>query len=180
MLPGKETTKVNYIIILPHGISESYGISLQQMYCSERCRQEAFDLYHRIECKMLVIFNSVLHKWPQLKEDPLLVLRLFLIGTKQGSELTKLMNDPNVYDSLEGKRSIVGVPYPADYLSFLNLIWKRDDDSTQDVNEKYEIVGFMFNWLKRFDVFGEASHRPKVSLQLICVYYKYYRAIQQR
>ena len=87
-------------------------------------------------------------------DDYMLAFRMFIVGTKQGSELTNLMKNPNVYSNLEGKGNCVGVHYPADYLSILNLAWKIDDinDSFQYMN-----VAYMFNALRRANYFGKVK-----------------------
>lgn len=123
------------------------------MYCSERCRKEAFDLYHRIECRIL--------PWVRLMEDSggeldniLLCLRMFLIGTKQGSLLTELMRNSNVYDCLEGKLNCVDVSYRDDYLSILNLPWRFDEVpplSPKEKLNKLDIVSQLFRALRCVD-----------------------------
>lgn len=106
------------------------------MYCSEGCRQDAYDSYHRTECKL-----SSMLSYGEEVETLWLPLRIFLIGTKQGSELTNLMNDPNVYESLDGKRKCVDVPYSNDYYSILNLLWQNYlDTSSGSTNPKHSFL----------------------------------------
>lgn len=121
------------------------------MYCSERCRREAYDSYHRVECIVVPLFSV-----SEQQEVILLALRTFFIGTKQGSELTNLMNDPNVYDCLEGMWEDANVPQLENYLSVLNLIWRVNDNefpSPVSMFAAYTIAGILFGALKHVNFF---------------------------
>ncbi|KAK7588157.1 hypothetical protein V9T40_005402 [Parthenolecanium corni] len=62
------------------------------MFCSEICRKNAFETFHRIECQIFSMFpigkedNISLNKWA--------AFRTLLVATKQGKELDQLMNHP--------------------------------------------------------------------------------------
>jgi hypothetical protein len=89
---------------------------------------------------------------------------MFLVGTKQGAELTSLMNDPNVYDSLLGKRNFVGSPNANEYLAILNIPWKNDSNSVNQ--ETLAILSFasdLFDALRRVNFFGEGRNATEVS-----------------
>lgn len=121
------------------------------MYCSKHCRQEAYSAYHRVECKMMPYIATI--------DEYRIALRIFLIGTKQGSELINLMNDPKVYNCLEGKQNCVDVPYPDDYFSILNSFWKIDaEDQWQFMN-----VGLLFSPLRHIGFFEDKPCKRKVS-----------------
>lgn len=59
------------------------------MYCSERCREESYNLYHRIECETLQLMTSA-----EVSKYTYIVLRTVLIASKQGKELETLRTHP--------------------------------------------------------------------------------------
>ena len=106
--------------------SELVIFLLQEMYCSVECREKAFNLYHEIECKMLPLWGNVEKSCLQRR---LLILRAFLRGTKQGSELTSLMSNPEVYDAISGKLDSTNTHYSLqDYVTFLDPGFNYSDN----------------------------------------------------
>ena len=88
------------------------------------CIRDRYNTYHHTECKIL---NSLTDK-DELGEV-LFPLRMFLIGTKQGSELVKLMNDSKVLAMLKGEWNCNEMPYQSnDYFAILNLPWKTGNE----------------------------------------------------
>lgn len=104
-----------------------------------------------------------------------LALRIFFIGTKQGSDLTTLMNDPDVYESLSGNRNCVDAPYPNDYFAILNLFRQGFNDPSsssrteEDVQflarvnlQKIQMVCGMIHALRRVGFFTDGLVSAKV------------------
>ena len=109
-------------------------------------------------------------------------LRIFLVGTKQGTELTNLMNYPRVYESLEGKRNCVGVPYSNEYLSIMNLYWKIDCNQSFSLlmnNERISsLIGKIIQLLSRLlDFFGKGEDSKVISFAKF--YYIIFRDVEE-
>ena len=90
---------------------------LQAMYCSALCRSRAFNLYHRVECKILR-FRDVREN---LEEDDYMALRMLLIGTEQGANLKTLMKKLTTEYIFAEKIDPTNKPFANDYLSALKL-----------------------------------------------------------
>lgn len=88
------------------------------MYCSDHCRLEANKLYHQVECEIFPFFLNLNH-W----DDDCMVLKMLLIGTKQGKELVKLYKNENLKKSLFDKRMELpdNQRYVIDYQAVCNL-----------------------------------------------------------
>lgn len=61
----------------------------QIMFCSERCRDEAFRLYHQIECQLLPTLVKL-----DIDKFGLLSLRILMIASNQSKSLNELMRHP--------------------------------------------------------------------------------------
>lgn len=111
------TLKLNKIIISNIKKLVLYCVFVQVMYCGEHCRLEASVLYHRTECE----FSQFLDK-NIFDIFDVLVLRTFLVGTKQGKHLEKYRKNEN-FQNLFGEKPQYSSSekYKSDYLSIYNL-----------------------------------------------------------
>lgn len=95
------------------------------MYCSEACRTQADNAYHRIECKMLPFYNSEDLKDTKYMEA-VVAIRTLLIGTKQGTQLKTLMNTMSIQNIFEKKKHAPQEPFVYDYASIIKLFENVD------------------------------------------------------
>ena len=105
------------------------------MYCGERCKMAAHDQYHRTECKILPFLGK--YSVGDKARFILLPLRMFLIGSEQGSALSRLMDDPRILKALDGKLDGAGagvLNQPDDYLALLASPWKHSEGSTHNTD----------------------------------------------
>lgn len=63
----------------------------QVMFCGERCRNEALELYHRMECEYLFALRPLVVGQSNIE---VLTLRVLMKATKQGTKLCELMEHP--------------------------------------------------------------------------------------
>ena len=56
------------------------------MFCSKRCREEAYKSYHEIECQIIEFYDR---EYADRREK--IALRAFLVGTEKGAKLPELL-----------------------------------------------------------------------------------------
>lgn len=84
----------NYVrsfVVFPYPV-KMFKHVLQLMFCSIRCRENAFEKFHRIECQ---IFSMLMD--PDEEDVSMMTwatVRILLIATKQGQELDQMMSHP--------------------------------------------------------------------------------------
>lgn len=59
------------------------------MFCSNKCRQEAFDTFHAVECKIIPFLVQM-----ELNRFAHLALRILLVASNQGKSLKNLITHP--------------------------------------------------------------------------------------
>lgn len=88
----------------------------QRMYCSENCRLQAYNSYHRTECKLLSFEET-----RKLQHIQFLAVQLLLTWTEQGAQLKALMEKLAVENIFEEEIDPTMQPFISDYLSVLRL-----------------------------------------------------------
>ncbi|XKL63381.1 hypothetical protein PGB90_005745 [Kerria lacca] len=128
------------------------------MFCNPKCRNEAWEQYHKIECRFLIILfrNEV-----SFSDDELLCLRMFLIATKLGKELKALM-EHEVYGKLMSDKSFQENTRfcNTDYYNIHNL----EDRLENRTNGLWDVVTktaahmiHIFKMISFFDEFQEST-----------------------
>ena len=89
------------------------------MYCSEHCRKQAHNSYHRVECEML----SIEYRIPSTVRSSIefTELRMLLIGSKQGTQLRNLMEKLTLRDILTEDTDPTNKVFVNNYLSVLRI-----------------------------------------------------------
>lgn len=59
------------------------------MFCSDKCRREALDTFHAVECKIIPFLVQM-----ELNQFAFLALRILLIASNQGKSLKNLITHP--------------------------------------------------------------------------------------
>lgn len=95
-----------------------FSLTPQFLFCSEKCRQAAYDSYHRTECQMGALY------WDGSKLCTIfycLALRTLLVGTEQGAKLGDLMKTLTFEDIFGRTLDPVNKPFTNDYKALLRL-----------------------------------------------------------
>lgn len=128
------------------------------MFCNNNCYQQALNLYHQTECKILPFLVSL-----KLSKMELLALRTLLIATKQGKELNNLHAHPDFKYPFMKKHLDTNKTYISlDYISVHNL---EDNFSKQSLSEMFRRAAttvVVLYALKHSSFFDESS-TPYVS-----------------
>lgn len=90
------------------------------MYCSRRCRDDAFTLSHRIECQIL----SLLGNFP-LANTVWLAIRVLMVMTRQGEDLGKLMKHARFKNPME--KACNAVPKKVDSQDPIHLLDMKEN-----------------------------------------------------
>lgn len=146
------------------------------MFCGTRCRDNAFKLFHRIECQILCNLptdegKSLIH------DDIWTVVRVLLVVTKQGEELDKIMNDPayKLPFAKSFSHNVKKVFNAQDLSTVLGHSRVKDDQIGADFSSLLELSLFksVFSWLyllKQTTYFGDQITGIQVKIKFInCV-----------
>jgi len=87
------------------------------MYCSKQCRIEAYNSYHRIECRM-ISFKTISSR---LEDFRFTAVRMMLIGTEQGAQLQNIMKKLPMEDIFADQVGPPSKPFVNDYFDALRL-----------------------------------------------------------
>lgn len=70
------------------------------MFCSEKCKTEAWEKYHDIECKVIpyIQFNLTSDYWKQLS------LKMTVMAVREAGSIEKLKEELKKIDNCKGKR----------------------------------------------------------------------------
>lgn len=131
------------------------------MYCGNRCRQEAYELYHRVECEIISFFPDI-----EVIRADMLALRILLIGTEQGKLLLSLRRNENFKNIFKDTPKYIPYQkYTRDYLSVCNLkITKRKLlKSTRDTQIRVCRAVLMLHLLKQSSFFDSANEELNLS-----------------
>lgn len=88
------------------------------MYCSVRCRNDAYDHYHRMECAILPIAMEFGEEEPAW-----LALRILFVATKQGEELERILKHPAYQEPMKNIDSSVLENFDSDFMHVYNLMF---------------------------------------------------------
>ena len=130
------------------------------LYCSERCRKQAYDSYHRIECQLWPFYSQQFSSMAFR-----MAVRTLLIGTEQGTKLDDLMNTLTIENIfVENNHPPVNDPLDCNYLTTLTLYRNFDETimRSQIVNAVKTII-----WLRRLHFFTNVDVPSPVSLDTV-------------
>lgn len=96
------------------------------MYCSEGCRTQALNSYHRTECKLTSFYDR-----EQLDPHEIMAIRALLIGTEQGVELENLMNKLTIHGIFRERVDPRNKPFKTDYTAVLKLSRTFEEPSSR-------------------------------------------------
>ena len=91
------------------------------MYCCESCRKDAFNSYHRTECRMILFYER-----PEVDAREQMAMRTFLTGTEQGALLPNFKKKFKMRNIFSEKVDPVNQPFQLNYLATLKLSRKFD------------------------------------------------------
>lgn len=143
------------------------------MFCSTRCRENAFALFHRVECQ-------IVSKLASLEGDGLLAtwdpVRILLVITKQGEELDRIMNHPAYKHPLAKTFSpnLKERFNSQDLSSVLRCMRVTSCNNLDDFSfdnefdlSKFRTVSLWLYFLKQSTFFGEQGQENQVKIQFI-------------
>ena len=148
-------------LILEINISRHFELYLQLlnlfqvMFCSQRCRDDAMNRFHRTECSILI---KAFKFMDEISEKYWLAIRLLLIVTKQGEELEMLMQHPVYKDPFSNVPSSVPTTFDSkDFAHMFSLVTHVDKRPAGSWDDKLEMaVGFLY--ILKSASFFETSH----------------------
>lgn len=123
------------------------------MYCSKKCRKEAFNSYHRSECKL-----TVLYEYLAVERLTPLVVQMFLIGTEQGKQLTNLMKELKPSDIFTDRFDSDTPKFVRNYRSSLRMC--RMTNRVGDIDEAIKPTVDIIIALLRTSFFREGDVLP--------------------
>ena len=136
--------------------------TFQVMYCSNRCRDQAYNLYHRMECKLWPFYES-----ERLDSQSITAIQTLFVGTKQGTYLNDLVMNLDVRNIFDEKINPVDKPFKNDYSSILKLFWTFREPSKDSILLAVKVIAI----LQDMSFFGkdlnENSIRHSVSWTII-------------
>lgn len=125
----------------------SFILNVQAMYCCEKCRTEASNSYHEIECGMILFYDRA-----GVNETEQAAMRAFLTGTKKGTDLPNLMQILKPSDIFEEKSDTKDEPFVNDYCSILKLL-RKFDDKVLLIKKNVFVAVEAIIWLLRLNFF---------------------------
>lgn len=128
------------------------------MYCSRNCREIAYNLYHRTECKILPFYNYE----DENSRKVIMAIRIFLIGTKQGTELLE-MEKLIMNNIFQEKVDPSSTPFVINYLSSLKLCRTFDVSQIQENILAAIKVTILLQRLSFFETNSGGQHEDRVS-----------------
>lgn len=137
------------------------------MFCGERCRNEALNRFHRLECEILMFLLAA----APYKEE-LLALRILSIVTKQGAALAELMEHPVYMQPFtRTKRDLTAKFDPDDYSNFHNLL-NHFEDAWDDVQlERAGMAAYFVHMLRSSSLFDDVYKKNEISVvvSIVCL-----------
>lgn len=134
------------------------------MFCNDKCRQEAFDSFHSIECKFIASLVSL-----KLNRTACLALKILLVATDQGKSLNALMAHPVYGQSFNRQLFDSNDVYDSrKYAAVHDLI---DNFEKKDVLFQFyraATAALLVHILKQSPFFDSANNSDSVHLHEVC------------
>lgn len=141
------------------------------MYCSQLCKEDAFKQYHQIECQMDLYFQALMKTLPF---NIRLTIRTFLVATKQGEDLEKLMQNSFFKNPMKKAIDPISKKFNSeDAVHLLNLT----NDSLIDQSSQWKeavvmmwSVFVMYYFLRKTPYFGTTVEKTWVRYKSVFNY----------
>lgn len=131
------------------------------MFCGEKCRDNALERYHRVECQIIYYAHHF-----NIEDEMWLAMRILMIATKQGKELKALMEHSTFKNPMEINRKYI--PSKFDPEDYLNLHHLEDNANCSPFEESCKFgftAALLLHMLKKSEFFGEKKKsNEKVSI----------------
>lgn len=123
------------------------------MFCSERCRENATDLFHDIECPILATALTL-----KVSEMEWLAFRTLIVAAKQGKQLMTLMMHPLYGHPISEKTCELSEKYISeDYLTVHNLEDNFTKRCAADIFQRSVAVAILLHLLKQTSFFSHMN-----------------------